>query len=207
MSEPENFLARWSRRKRAAAEPPAEDAAAPHPVQQDDQKGVETVSVPSDPARQNDALIRNDESEPFDPASLPSIDSIDASTNVAAFLRPGVPQDLTRAALRRAWTSDPAIRDFVGLVENGWDFNSPEAMGGFGTLGAEEIARLASQFIAQLPEPPPAATALGAAKPDQDNSALPSCESVEASGIKAPSEQIEPSAGGENGAAQNKPEA
>ena len=71
-------------------------------------------------------------SQPFDLASLPPIDSIGANTDIAAFLRPGVPMELTRAALRRAWTSDPAIRDFVGLVENGWDFNNPDAVSGFG---------------------------------------------------------------------------
>jgi hypothetical protein len=39
-----------------------------------------------------------------------------------------VPQDLARAALRRAWTVDPAIRDFVGLFENCWDFNASGAV-------------------------------------------------------------------------------
>ena len=62
---------------------------------------------------------RKDRDKPFDIASLPPIESIDADTDVTAFLRPGVPPDLTRAALRRAWSTDPAIRDFVGLVENG----------------------------------------------------------------------------------------
>jgi hypothetical protein len=56
--------------------------------------------------------------EPFDLASLPSIDAIVADTDVRRFLQSGVPAELTRAALRRAWTSDPAIRDFVGIAEN-----------------------------------------------------------------------------------------
>ena len=38
--------------------------------------------------------------------------SIDhAATDVRAFLSPGVPKELARAALRRAWSADPAIRD------------------------------------------------------------------------------------------------
>jgi hypothetical protein len=41
---------------------------------------------------------------------------------------------LTRAALRQAWASDPAIRDFVGIAENQWDFNDPTAMPGFGPM-------------------------------------------------------------------------
>jgi len=56
---------------------------------------------------------------------------------------------LTRAALRRAWTSDPAIRDFVGLVENGWDFNNPSAMAGFGAITADEVAQLAAKIIGE----------------------------------------------------------
>ena len=63
-----------------------------------------------------------------DAASLPPIGSIGAASDIRPFLEPGVPQDLARAALRRAWTVDPAIRDFVGLSENFWDFNASDAL-------------------------------------------------------------------------------
>ena len=85
--------------------------------------------------------------EPFDPASLPSIDSITADTDIVAFLKFGVPTELMRAALRRAWTSDPAIRDFIGVAENQWDFNDPNGMAGFGRLDASESG---VTFLAQL---------------------------------------------------------
>jgi len=39
-----------------------------------------------------------------------------------------------RAALRRAWSTDLAIRDFIGLSENSWDFNAPGGVPGFGSL-------------------------------------------------------------------------
>ena len=48
-------------------------------------------------------------------SSSPPIGSIRPSTELAVFLLPDVPVELTRAVLRRAWTNDPAIRDFVGL--------------------------------------------------------------------------------------------
>src|SRR5260370_41871419 len=100
--------------------------------------------------------------EAFDLADLPAIDSIAANTDVTAFLRPGVPADLTRAALRRSWTSDPAIRDFGGLVENGWDFNDPSAMAGFGNITAGEVAQLTLKIIGEPMKanshPPPAKT-------------------------------------------------
>jgi len=85
--------------------------------------------------------------EPFDPASLPSIGSITADTDIVAFLKSDVPTELTRAALRRAWTSDPAIRDFIGIAENQWDFNDPKGMAGFGRLDASESG---VTFLAQL---------------------------------------------------------
>lgn len=89
--------------------------------------------------------------EPFDPTTLPSIDSITADTDIVAFLKSGVPAALTRAALRRAWTSDPAIREFIGIAENQWDFNDPKGMAGFGRLDASESG---VTFLAQLSNTP-----------------------------------------------------
>lgn len=127
----EDFLKRWSRRKRevakAEAEPPAE-------------------AKPAEPQPEFDAT-RMTEPE-FDLASLPPIDSINELTDVTAFLRAGVPADLTRAALRRVWTADPAIRNFVGLAENAWDFTDPDAMPGFGPLeSTEEIRQMIAKVI------------------------------------------------------------
>jgi len=43
-------------------------------------------------------------------ASLPPIDAIGLGSDIRPFLDPGVPQSLTREALRRAWVTDPPIR-------------------------------------------------------------------------------------------------
>src|SRR6266403_623123 len=123
MSDDE-FLARWSRRKQEArsgnpAPEPAEPMQAHEPTPPSG-----TAEIPPNP-------------DP-DLSSLPPIESIDAATDITAFLRKGIPQELSRAALRRAWTADPAIRDFVGLAENAWDFNDPNAMPGFGPLDCSE---------------------------------------------------------------------
>jgi hypothetical protein len=61
--------------------------------------------------------------------------------------KPGVPEDLARAALRRVWSLDPAIRDFVGLSENSWDFNAPGAMDGFGPIDGEQVGRILSRLL------------------------------------------------------------
>lgn len=118
----EDFLSRWSRRKRESAREPAQQNAAATP---------DSESAPAEAAAATE----------IDPANLPAIESIDAGSNVSVFMRPGVPDDLTRAALRTAWVSDPAIRDFIGIAENQWDFNSEGAIAGFGSLSAEEYAR------------------------------------------------------------------
>ena len=140
MSE-DNFLKRWSQRKRDVVE--SEKATSK----------VEARDVPTKPGEEGRAVGAAGEGpQPeFDLASLPPIESINALTDVTAFLRPGVPADLTRAALRRVWTADPAIRDFVGLAENAWDFTDPNAMPGFGTLEAtEEVRRMIAQVVDQI---------------------------------------------------------
>jgi len=160
MSDPENFIARWSRRKTAAQDAEARPAAAPAaaPTRADDGGGDR---------KENDAApalggAREPSVAAFDPAKLPPIESITAETDIRAFLAPGVPAHLTRAALRRAWASDPKIRDFVGLSENSWDFNAPDAIAGFGPLEMtdalrQEVARMLGRGIAgEAPNPAPA---------------------------------------------------
>src|SRR6516164_9266852 len=137
MSEPKDFLARWSSRKLASRTPPAPSEADAERRRRDETH-VDNDAV-AEKANAADAPVN----QPFDPAQLPSLDSIGPDTDIAAFLHRDVPPELTRAALRRAWTSDPAIKNFVGLVENGWDFNDASAMSGFGPISAEEVARLA----------------------------------------------------------------
>jgi Protein of unknown function (DUF3306) len=163
MSEPENFIARWSRRKREAAQETdaAKPAAAPEPTAE----GTPTDDTP----RRGDtaAPARENTSEPpqsaFDPEKLPPIESITAESDIRAFLRPGVPPELTRAALRRAWAADPKIRDFVGLADYAWDFNTPGAIAGFGALEPSEelrqqVARMVGRSLADGPSEKPDST-------------------------------------------------
>jgi hypothetical protein len=138
----EDFLSRWSRRKQAAAQaaeqakhaPDADSAAAPGHAAGSD--APESCDAPDAPGSAAESCA-----PAFDPASLPPIESIAAETDIRAFLAAGVPAELTRAALRRVWTSDPAIRDFVGLADYDWDFNAPGAMAGFGPLEGADALR------------------------------------------------------------------
>lgn len=158
MSEPENFLARWSRRKQAAD---ASDSAArdetlretdgtvraPQSHLDDANKSPADATVPRvgvpDPAGTREAS--------FDLRSLPPIETITAETDIRGFLAPGVPVDLARAALRRAWGTDPKIRDFVGLADYAWDYHAPGSMPGFGPLEMTDELR---QAVARILGPP-----------------------------------------------------
>ena len=83
---------------------------------------------------------------------LPSLDSIDAQTDIAAFLSEGVPAGLQLAALRRVWTVDPAICDFRGLQENDWNFNDPNGVPGFGELGPEvDTKKMVAEIFVETP--------------------------------------------------------
>jgi hypothetical protein len=41
----------------------------------------------------------------------------------------------------RVLWADPAIKDFVGLSENGWDFSKPDTIPGFGSMPHHESIR------------------------------------------------------------------
>ena len=177
-SECENFLTRWSSRKLANRVPLGrQDAHAEREPR--DARGTGENDTLAKTSKDGDGQ----DNPTFDIARLPPLDSIGADTDITAFLHRDVPPDLTRAALRRAWTSDPTIKDFVGLVENGWDFNDPSAMSGFGPITAEEVARLAGKVIEALPE---------AAPEDQSKDASPSRKKSKLASAKAlPTDQPE----------------
>ncbi|MEP7030301.1 MAG: DUF3306 domain-containing protein [Pseudolabrys sp.] len=215
MTEPENFLTRWSRRKakveaeqpdqpalsrEAALNPPAQngepDGTAKETTKETTKQPVKAASAPAEAV--------------FDPASLPPLDSIGAQTDISAFLKPGVPGDLKLAALRRAWTADPAIRDFKGLAEYDWDFTDPNAMTGFGNLDPGfDSKKMVAQLFGEKPRvdapateiPPPAEQParlvqdLSAPEErsaiDSDSAAQPAAEiSQTAQHAKSDSEQI-----------------
>jgi uncharacterized protein DUF3306 len=167
MNDPDNFLSRWSRRKRggdadnsraekSAAQP--DDRAAPPP-------GQTRQAAPKDETEHPPA---------FDVASLPSIESIGAGTDISAFMQTGVPTALRHAALRRVWATDPAIRDFVGLNENFWDAAGPDGIRGFGELDPGlDVKRMVSELFGETtPDKPEPEQHESATKPAQSDENL-----------------------------------
>ncbi len=187
MSE-EGFLGRWSRRKREAVRGlPEPEAEAPAPAE------APPKPTPIEPAPLEPAPLAE-----FDPASLPPVESLTEASDFSAFLRAEVPAALRQAALRRAWTLDPAIRSFVGPADYAWDYNAPDGVPGFAHALGGDVKQLLAQAIGALEEvageqPPEAPPAEPEASPDEPEPA-PSepAPSEPAPPEPAPSEANEP---------------
>lgn len=204
MSEPENFVARWSRLKRETAKEADAAQAGPQPLD------AGTEAAPTETAKVVPPEAGGAPEPAFDPATLPPIDSITASSDIRAFLQTGVPAELTRAALRRVWTTDPAIRDFIGIAENQWDFTDPTAMPGFGPLEAtDDVRQLVADAMGRLGKVPEASVATAVSSEHAGPSAAASSpcaqsannEGPQASGI--PAESRPPDAGVADAASEN----
>lgn len=142
-STEENVFARWSRRKLSARSPevPAHDAAPPQET---------TAKAPAaDPHDQGQAPDTR-QSEANEP--LPRIEDLTAECDLSAFLRDGIPQALKSAAMRKMWSLDPGIRDYVGPAEYAWDFNKAGSMAGFGPVDPKNaVVDFLSKITPDLP--------------------------------------------------------
>jgi hypothetical protein len=171
MNDPDNFLSRWSRRKRE------NDAGNSRADKTDAQADDRTAPSPG-PTRQ--AAPADDAGHPpaFDVASLPPIESIGAGTDISAFMQTGVPAALRHAALRRAWTADPAIKDFVELNENFWDNVGPDGIiPGFGELDPGlDVKRMVEELFGETTPDKP-----GAEQHDSATAVVQSGENLESS--------------------------
>ncbi len=134
----EGFLSRWSRRKREIV---AEEA----------------VAAPVSTTVAAEAPAPTEPEEEFDLSLLPDVETLTTESDITLFLKKGVPEALKNAALRKMWSADPAIRDYIGPVDYQWDFNDPTGVPGFGPLGEDvDIEALLRQVIG---EPKPKAVA------------------------------------------------
>ena len=181
MSEPENFLARWSRRK---AEQPADRAP-------DANETADPQKQPGGIAAEAKEEENKKEGEEVDLSKLPPIESIGPETDIRAFLQKGIPPELTRAALRRVWTSDPAIRNFIGIAENQYDFATGSDIPGFGPLTpADDVARMVREIMREG-VPRPASPSEPERAPEADVQALEtSTEPVEVAEESLASDQV-----------------
>ena len=159
MDQPEPFLSRWSRLKREAREetPTPDDTAPEAPL----------TEAPLTEASADTEAATAPDPEPFDPASLPPVESLGADSDYTPFLRADVPQELRLMALRKAWVSDPVISNFRGFAEYDWDFNAP----GYGRLlPTDRILDMVDSIVRDAPEQ---------AQPAAEDEAAPAVASAE----------------------------
>lgn len=140
----ESFVARWARLKRQRPEPAA-DTPAPETAATADAR----ATVPADADASSTVADETRE------LPLPSVDDLTPDSDITAFLDKRVPEELRRLAMRRMWTLDPAIRDFIEIAENQYDWNDPNGVPGFGPLpeGTDIEALLAQATGAVKPKP------------------------------------------------------
>lgn len=122
MTGRENFLSRWSKRKQAVAG-----------AERDAPVDPETPEIAATEAMAEGA-VEGAADEPFDPASLPPLESLTADSDFTPFLRVNVPEGLRNAALRRLWAFDPHLQAPDVLADYAWDFNDPTSVPGFSEL-------------------------------------------------------------------------
>ncbi|MCC0809159.1 DUF3306 domain-containing protein [Methylobacterium sp. W2] len=114
-----DFFSRWSKRKRAIVreQPPA------------------AVTEESEATPLPEELVEGETLPPEELAKLPSLDSLTAQTDLTQFLRAGVPMVMRKAALRRMWSLDTNIRDYVSEArEYAYDWNAVGGVPGNGPL-------------------------------------------------------------------------
>jgi hypothetical protein len=166
--ERDTFLTRWSRRKLEERRAPDPRSPAENPVAREEPP--EETAEPEATAEEI--------------AALPKIEDLTPDTDITGFLRKGVPEVLRKAALRRMWSLDPAIRDYVSEArEYAYDWNVPGSIPGNGPLlptddvasmvervfgGAErtvpvEVQPLTSSRTRDIPKQPPQEKSAGMA--------------------------------------------
>jgi len=169
----EPFLARWSRLKKAeAARPlPAATLQPSPPSEIDPHEAGPAAAAASAPATSDASAAPTEEAVRLE--DLPRLDDLTADSDISIVLRKGVPEELRHLALRRAWSLDPAIRDFVEVAENQYDWNAPGGVPGFGELDPSfDLEKLLAQATGQLPDPRPIPTEVARQNDAIDPSAL-----------------------------------
>ncbi len=136
----EGFLKRWSRRKRS--DTPAADAPAAAEPPREPTVEASSGTTPAVPSAE--AAPPAKEEETVDPATLPPLESLGPDSDYTVFLKKGVPEALRLAALRKAWMSDPFIRDFRSpAIEYGWDFTTPD----YALRPGDDVGKLLDQIF------------------------------------------------------------
>lgn len=137
-----SFAGRWSRLKREAEAPAPETEPRIEPEAEAEPEIEPEISAE-------------------EIAALPPVETLEPGADLGPFLRRGVPRALRQAALRRMWTINPAIRDYVDPArEYALDWNAPGGVPGGGAVSPSEVAAMLGRLFR-----PPASAEPAAAPP------------------------------------------
>ncbi len=132
MADPEDddFLSRWSRRKRGEL---PEQVAPPEP----------SGDEPAD-----EEAPSEEEGDPEVIARLPDIAGMDDTSDFSVFLKAGVPEALRRRALRKLWRVNPVLANLDGLNDYDEDYTQMTALG----KGMKTLYRVGKGFATDEPD-------------------------------------------------------
>ena len=175
--ESERFLSRWSRLKRTGE--PADRDRAPSVVAEQ-RVGTDARSE-AEPAEPDDGAAA--------PPDLPTIESLDTSSDFSVFMRQGVPEELRKLALRKLWRISP------GEIDGLDDYDEDYALIEMVLEKAPEVDQVAKDIPGGETEKTVAAgdeTAQDVPRPPDDatEAAQPTESAEELAGDPAPTEDL-----------------
>ncbi|MBX9932702.1 MAG: DUF3306 domain-containing protein [Methylobacterium sp.] len=137
----DRFFSRWARRKREVRLEEIKPETKPEAAPEASVELPATVEAEGLEAAPPEAQVL---------VELPSLDSLTAQTDLSEFLKAGVPQMLRNAALRRMWSLDPSIRDYLSEArEYAYDWHISGAVPGTGPmLPTDDIAGMVRDVFA-----------------------------------------------------------
>jgi Protein of unknown function (DUF3306) len=124
MDKDENFLERWSRRKRSPDDEPAlKKEAAPqdqHAAVPPDQESEQANQAQSPAEAPQDETAAPQEPAPWEGVD---IETLNADSDYTVFMAKGVPDNVRKEALDKLWRSDPVFANLDGLNDYDDDYS------------------------------------------------------------------------------------
>jgi hypothetical protein len=156
----DDFLGRWSRRKRAIKE--RSEPAAP-----EERATAAAPPTAGDAATDETGGGDTRDTGPATPTDLPDPETLDETADFSVFLREGVPEALRRQALRRLWRLNPVFANLDGLNDYDEDYTNAATV----LEGLKTAYRAGRGFVNDAAESDAAAPASETPRASADDSA------------------------------------
>ena len=155
VTDEQDFIRRWSRRKRAARHDTR--AADRQPAEESPDKIDEAATAENEATASSDSPETGESVETAEAAiDLPDIDSLSADSDFTPFMKAGVPKEIRNRALRKLWRVNPAFGHLDGLNDYDGDFTDAATV----VKGLKTLYKVGRGFMREptgesVDEPPP----------------------------------------------------